>query len=96
MLICLYVDNMLIFSSNINAIKETKRSSSNKFDMKDLGETDVILGVKFIKRENGYTLSQSHCIEKLLTKFDSFEVTLAQTLYDSSVKLSNNLETCMS
>jgi hypothetical protein len=31
---------------------------SNRFDMKDLGEADVILNIKLIKNESGITLMQ--------------------------------------
>ena len=41
--ICLYVDNMLIFGTSINEVEETKAFLSKKFDIKDLGEADVIL-----------------------------------------------------
>ncbi|XP_019178899.1 PREDICTED: uncharacterized protein LOC109174061 [Ipomoea nil] len=61
---------MLIFSSSIGAIKETKRTPCDKFDMKDLGEADVILGIKVTKTEKGYLLSQSHYMEKLLKRPD--------------------------
>ena len=37
--------------------------------MKDLGEADVILNIKLIKDENGITLSQSHYVEKILSRF---------------------------
>jgi hypothetical protein len=39
---------------------ETKVFLSKNFDMKDLGEADVILNIKLIKGEDGITLSQSH------------------------------------
>lgn len=54
MIICLYVDDMLIFSTHINAINETKMFLSSQFYMKDLGEAYVILGVKVTKIENGF------------------------------------------
>ncbi|KAL0367959.1 UNVERIFIED_CONTAM: Retrovirus-related Pol polyprotein from transposon TNT 1-94 [Sesamum calycinum] len=44
-IICLYVDDMLIFGSNLQVINETKKFLCSQFDMKDLGEADVILGV---------------------------------------------------
>ena len=47
-ILCLYVDDILIFSTNI-AINEVKSFLSKSFDMKDLGETDVILNIKLIK-----------------------------------------------
>ena len=50
---CLYVDDILIFGTNIDAINEVKSFLSKSFDMKDLGEADVILNIKLIKGENG-------------------------------------------
>ena len=50
---CLYVDDILIFGTNINAIKEVKSFLSKSFDTKDLREADVILNIKLIKGENG-------------------------------------------
>ena len=44
--ICLYVDGMLILETDIDVIKSTKNILSSNFDMKDLGEADVILGIK--------------------------------------------------
>ncbi|GKF11812.1 zinc finger, CCHC-type containing protein [Tanacetum coccineum] len=49
---------------------KTKNFLSSKFSMKDMGEADVILGIK-IKHENkGIVITQSHYIEKLLKKFN--------------------------
>jgi hypothetical protein len=45
-IMCLYVDDMLIFGTNLHAIKVTKKFLCSKFEMKDLGEADVILGIK--------------------------------------------------
>ncbi|GJV17396.1 retrovirus-related pol polyprotein from transposon TNT 1-94 [Tanacetum coccineum] len=44
--ICLYVDDMLIIGTTLDGILETKSYLSSKFKMKDLGEVDTILGVK--------------------------------------------------
>ena len=59
-ILCLYVDDILIFGTNIDVINEVKSFLLKNFDMKDLGEVDVILNIKLIKVENGITLSQSH------------------------------------
>ena len=40
---CLYVDEMLIMSKDIDNINATKSMLSNKFDIKDLGVADLIL-----------------------------------------------------
>ncbi|GJZ61646.1 retrovirus-related pol polyprotein from transposon TNT 1-94 [Tanacetum coccineum] len=44
--ICLYVDDMLIIGTTLDGILETKSYLSSNFKMKDLGEVDTILGVK--------------------------------------------------
>ena len=41
--IYLYVDDMLIFETSLEVVCETKKFLGSKFDMKDLGKTDVIL-----------------------------------------------------
>jgi hypothetical protein len=56
-ILCLYVDDILIFGTDLEAIMETKAFISMNFDMKDLGEVDVILNIKLIKGEDGIMLS---------------------------------------
>ena len=58
--ICLYVDEMLIFGTSLKVVCETKKLLGSKFDMKDLGETEVILGIKITRTPNGLKLSQEH------------------------------------
>nr|GEV06252.1 zinc finger, CCHC-type [Tanacetum cinerariifolium] len=43
-IICLYVDDMLIFGTDQNQADLTKKFLSSRFSMKDMGEADVILG----------------------------------------------------
>ncbi|GJX23982.1 zinc finger, CCHC-type containing protein [Tanacetum coccineum] len=42
-IICLYVDDMLIFGIDQNQVDKTKKFLSSKFSMKDMGKADVIL-----------------------------------------------------
>ena len=90
LIICLYVDDLLIFGSNIPAINSVKSLLSNNFDMKDLGEADVILGIKITRSDKGISLNQSHYVEKILRKYNYFDCKPASTPYDPSVKLFNN------
>src|SRR4051812_13602197 len=46
-IMCLYVDDILIFGTNLNAIKEVKDYLSRSFEMKDLGVADVILNSSY-------------------------------------------------
>ena len=68
-IVCLYVDDMLILGTNIEIIKSTKRMLSNSFDMKDLGVADVILGIKITRTPDGISLSQSHYVDKMIERF---------------------------
>ena len=45
-IVCLYVDDMLIVGSDDNMITYTKNMLNSRSDMKNLGLTNVILGIK--------------------------------------------------
>ncbi|GJX26752.1 zinc finger, CCHC-type containing protein [Tanacetum coccineum] len=89
-IICLYVDDMLIFGTDQNQVDKTKKFLSSRFLMKDMGEADVILGIK-IKRENkGIVITQSHYIEKILKKFNHEDCSPVSTPMDPVEKLKPN------
>jgi hypothetical protein len=48
--VALYVDDMLLIGNTINTIKEMNKHLSSKFNMKDLGATNFIMGME-IKRD---------------------------------------------
>ncbi|KAL0370024.1 UNVERIFIED_CONTAM: Retrovirus-related Pol polyprotein from transposon TNT 1-94 [Sesamum angustifolium] len=89
-ILCLYVDDILLIGSCIEIITETKSFLKNKFEMKDMGEADVILGIKLIRSTDGIAISQSHYVEKILEKFGYQNSRIAKTPYDSSVALFKN------
>nr|AQA29578.1 reverse transcriptase [Zea mays] len=81
-ILCLYVDDILILGTSLEMIKETKDFN---FEMKDLGEADVILNIKLLREGNGgVTLVQSHYVEKVLSRFGYSECEPAPTPYDPS------------
>ncbi|GJX98716.1 zinc finger, CCHC-type containing protein [Tanacetum coccineum] len=89
-IICLYVDDTLIFCTGQVQIDLTKEVLSSRFFMKDMGEADVILGIRIKHESNEIAISQSHYIEKVLNKFNQFDCTLVSTLMDTSEKLMPN------
>ena len=91
-IICLYVDDLLIFGSNIHAINLVKSLLSANFDMKDLGKASVILGIKIPRSKKRLSLNQSHYIEKILKKYNYFDCKPAYTPYGLSVKLFKNTD----
>jgi hypothetical protein len=59
--------------------------------MKDLGEADVILNIKLLRKGNGeVTLLQSHYVEKVLTRFGFSDCQPALMPYDPSELLKKN------
>ena len=67
----LYVDDILLASSDVNLLLETKKFLSSKFGMKDLGEASFVLEIEIHQdRENGVLeLSQKAYLEKVLKKY---------------------------
>ena len=90
-IICLYVDDMPIIGTNMDGVNDTKAYLSSKLQMKDLGVVDKILGVKVKRHSGGFALCQSHYIEKTLTKFNHLHIKEANTPYDVSIHLNENL-----
>ena len=90
-IVCLYVDDMLIIGSNNNIIKAIKRMLTSEFDMKDLGVIDVILGMKISRKSDGLVLSQSHYIKKVLEKFKKYDDNPVRTLVDVNLHLTKNI-----
>jgi hypothetical protein len=68
----LYVDDILLASSDVSLLLETKKFLSSKFDMKDLGEASFVLGIEIHRDRSKWVLglSQKAYIKKILKKFN--------------------------
>jgi hypothetical protein len=86
-ILCLYVDDILIFGTSLDVVNEVKMFLCQSFDMKDIGKADVILNIKLIKGENRITLTQSHYVEKVLSHFSYKDSIPSLTPYDLSLIL---------
>nr|GEV28341.1 ATP phosphoribosyltransferase 1, chloroplastic [Tanacetum cinerariifolium] len=71
---------------NDKMIKSTKDMLKSKFDMKDMGLADVILGIKIIRTHNGLLLSQAHYVDKILNTHNAGDFGLARTPIDTSTR----------
>ncbi|GJU41843.1 zinc finger, CCHC-type containing protein [Tanacetum coccineum] len=65
-------------------------NQSDKFSMKDMGEADIILGIKIKRRNKGIVITQSHYIEKILKKFNREDCSPVSTPMDPVEKLKPN------
>nr|GEV45804.1 retrotransposon protein, putative, Ty1-copia subclass [Tanacetum cinerariifolium] len=82
-ILCLYVDDMLLVGINDKMIKSTKDMLKLKFDMKDMSLADVILGIKIIRTQNGLMLSQAHYVDKNPNTHNVGDSGQARTLIDT-------------
>ncbi|GJU15343.1 retrovirus-related pol polyprotein from transposon TNT 1-94 [Tanacetum coccineum] len=89
-ILCLCVDDMLIVGSNDKMIQSTKDMLKSRFDMKDMGLADVILGVKITRTQNGLVLSQTHFVDKILEKYNPYDSNIARNPIDTTKYLSKN------
>jgi len=71
LIVAVYVDDKLIFSKNLNAIKCLKLQLSEHFEIMDLGEARWILGMEVIRdRQQGIiSLSQHRYVKTILDCF---------------------------
>ena len=67
----LCVDNILLIGNDIGVLTTIKIWLAKQFDMKDLGETSYILGIKLLRDRKNKTLalSQAVYIDKILARF---------------------------
>jgi len=79
---CLYINDILIYGISLDAIQKVEDYLSLNFDMKDLGPSDMILGLKISRIQNGISLSLSHNIKRMLYKFDFYNSKSISTPYD--------------
>ena len=66
----LYVDDILLIGNDVRLLSLVKIWLSTQFQMKDLGETQYIIGIKVLRNHKNrkLTLSQATYIDKLLVK----------------------------
>ena len=72
-ILIIWVDDIIIASSDEMMLKEVKMSLSAKFKMKDLGRLSYFLGIEFVHDRNCISMSQKMYIEKLLERFNLSE-----------------------
>ena len=93
---CLYVDNMLIFGTDLEQIGDTKKLLVYEFEIKDIGVANIILRIR-IKREQGQILlSQSHYIEKIFSHFNNQDCKPTLTPIDPKIESVKNIGNLMS
>ncbi|WJZ90857.1 hypothetical protein VitviT2T_009974 [Vitis vinifera] len=88
----LYVDDMLIVAKSMFEVNKLKSLLSKKFDMKDLGATTKILGMKIHKdKASGRLwLSQHSYVKRVLKRFNMDSAKPVSTALANHFRLSTN------
>ena len=68
-IIAVYVDDMLIAGKKRD-VEIIKSEIKNQFELSDLGMVDYIIGIKFIKCEDGYFIHQQQYLNEILERFN--------------------------
>lgn len=79
-IVCLYVDDIIYFSSSQKLLNEFKASMMKQFEMTDLGLLQYFLGLEVRQGENGIFLCQRKYAEDLLKNFQWKNVKLSTLL----------------
>uniref|UniRef100_A0AAV1UWT9 Reverse transcriptase Ty1/copia-type domain-containing protein n=2 Tax=Peronospora matthiolae TaxID=2874970 RepID=A0AAV1UWT9_9STRA len=92
-LVVLYVDDLILASSNNELLKSTKMALSKRFEMTDLGELDYFLGmeIKNDRKTGMVTVQQTKFLKSVLTKFGMDNSKPVKTPQDPGLKLTKNM-----
>jgi hypothetical protein len=85
----LYVDDLIILSSDVTKLKWLKSQLEKEFEMSDLGELNYCLGVQFQRdrKTHTITMSQTSYIEEVLRRFNMEDCKPVATPSDANSKL---------
>ena len=73
LIVPVYVDYLLVNSSNLEMIHEFKREMATKFEMSDLGKLTYYLGIEVLQHNDGITLTQERYVSKILKEAEMGE-----------------------
>lgn len=79
----LYVDDILIVSSNMQEIEKIKSILNKEFHMQDIGDLKAFLGINVRRTKDGIYLSQRDYIINLLNRFNMTECKSIKTPMES-------------
>ena len=89
MLVLVYVDDLIILSSNVETMSALKAKLEAEYKMTDLGELHYCLGVEFARDRGArsITMSQAKYVEEVLQRFGMEDCKPIGTPLDTKVKL---------
>ncbi|MBW0481776.1 hypothetical protein O181_021491 [Austropuccinia psidii MF-1] len=82
--IYIHIDNLAIFGPNLDSFKKEIKKD---FDIKDLGEAHLLLGIKVTHLHDGFSLDQEHYITELAKKYEINKLTPSNSPFKPHLQL---------
>ena len=87
-----YVDDILFIGNYFEMLSKVKIQLATQFQMKDLGETQYVLGIKIIRdrKNNIIALSEGNYIDSILSKYNMQDFKKGFTPFRYGINLSQD------
>lgn len=69
LIVCLYVDDLILTGNDDLMFTEIKKSMMVEFDMTDLGKMRYFLGIEVMQRKDGIFISKKKYAQEVLERF---------------------------
>ena len=92
LVVCVYVDDLLVTGAYLQSIMEFKREMSSKFEMSDLGKLTYYLGIEVCQLEGSIVLSQDKYARKILEETSMHGCNLTHIPMELNLRLSKSLQ----
>ena len=88
-IISLYVDDLFLFTSSPALLRQFKQGLMDRFEMEDLGEARLVLGMHITRNRSARTLtiSQQSYLEKALSRLGAADMNAVATPIDANAQL---------
>jgi hypothetical protein len=87
LIICLYVDDLLVTGSSPMEIENFKSQMKSEFEMTDLEKLTYLLGMELLETPKGMILHQTKYATEILKKFEMLDCNSSVTPVDTRLKL---------
>ena len=91
LILCLYVDNLLITGSCKSEIEDFKDDLGKEFEMSDLGDISYFLDIKLYKSNRGLMMHQRIYASEILKRFEMEDDNATSTHAEPRLQLSKDL-----
>ena len=89
-IICLYVDDLIVTGSNIKDIEQFKKTMEAEFEMTDLGRLSYFLGMEFTYTTAGMVMHQKKYVGDILKRFNMISCNAVMSPIEVNLRLTKD------